>query len=1025
MNPERWKQIDALLSAALQREEGQRAAFVAQACEGDTELQEHVQRLIWAHQAASGFLKSRPTDLSEATAGAQPAPQSGVNTAVEGRLTSPGEAGGLKPGSALGRYTLQHKLGGGGMGVVYQAVDRKLGRVVAIKLLSKQLATSEAAKARFLREARAASALDHPNIGVIYDIGEEGGELFIVMALYTGETLKQRMDRAPPSIPEIVDILRQIALGLQAAHAAGIIHRDIKPANVMVTPGGTIKILDFGLAKLVQDSAPDTLTQAGEALGTLLYMSPEQLRGQAVDVRTDWWSLGAVAYELVAGASPFRAESNADTAARILDYEAPSLASVRGPGVPGSLAELVSQLLQKDPAKRPSAREVVARLEHAAAEVSSSPGNLARPLAAVSRARIVAARHWKVVVPSAAVMVAALMVWGLLYLRQAKALTETDYILLPEFVNTTGEPVFDGTLKQALAVKLQESPFLNVVSEERIGQTLRFMGRSPDEWLTPSLAREVCQRQGVKAMVSGQISPLGSHYVIALNALNCHTGDSLARGQVEAVSKEEVLAALGKAASELRRKLGESLSSIRKFDVPIEQATTTSLEALKAFDLANRERARGTEAQAIPFLQRAIGLDPNFAVAYGRLGQVYANLGQTELGLQYTNKAFELRDRISEPEKLYIVSHYYDLVTGELEKAIETYQLWKQTYPRDWTPWANLAAEYNRIGAYDKAIGEAQEAVRLAPNNVLAYQILGWAYSGLNRFEEAKAISEQHISKGGDSMDAHAFLYSIAFIQGDSTGMERQVEWAKGKPNEEYMLEAQAGAAVFSGKLQRAREINQQAVRLSQRGNFKEHAGVMLAVEALTEAELGNPQLARERAAAALALAPRGILAKRIVGEALGLSGQADKALALADELGKRFPQNTLLNAVGVPKIRTSVELERGNAAAAIELLQSAKPYEYGEGFGSLYLRGKAHLRARAGREAAAEFQRVLDHRGLTGFWPVVYPLARLGQARAYALVGDVAQSRKTYQDFFALWKDADPDIPLLREAKAECAKLN
>src|SRR5215813_4347519 len=1023
MNPERWKQIDALLSAALECEQGQRAAFLARACQGDEELRTQVQQLVWAHEAASGFLKSQTTDSSSANAAAPGANQTDPKgSAVEGTL-SPDEAGAVERGSALGRYTLQHKLGGGGMGVVYQATDLKLGRVVAIKLLSKQLARSEAAKARFLREARAASALDHPNIGVVYDIGEEGGELFIVMARYSGETLKQRMERAPPSISEIVDILRQIALGLQAAHAAGIVHRDIKPANVMLTAGGTIKILDFGLAKLVQDSAPDTVTQAGEALGTLLYMSPEQLRGQAVDERTDLWSLGALSYELVAGASPFRAESNAATAARILHDEPTSLAS--RPGVRGWLSELISQLLQKDPAKRPSASELIRRLEQAAAGVSAPRSDLARPLAAVSLASIAAARHWKFVVPSVALMVAALMVWGLLYFRRAQALTETDHILLPEFVNTTGEPVFDGTLKQALAVKLQESPFLNVVSEERIGQTLRFMGRSPDEWVTPSLAREVCQRQGVKAMVSGQISPLGSHYVIALNAVNCHTGDSLARGQVEAVSKEEVLAALGKAASELRRKLGESLSSIRKFDVPIEQATTTSLEALKAFDLANRERARGAEAQAIPFLQRAIGLDANFAVAYGKLGQVYANLGQTELGLQYTNKAFELRDRISEPEKLYIFSHYYDLLTEELEKAIETYQLWKQTYPRDWTAWANLAAEYNRIGAYDKAIGEAQEAVRLAPDNVLAYQILGWAYSCLNRFQEAKAISEQHISKGGDSMDAHAFLYAIAFFQGDTTGMERQVEWAKGKPNEEYMLEAQALAAAFSGKLQRAREINQQAVGLSQRGNFKEHAGVMLAVEALTEAELGNSRRARERAAAALALAPRGILAKRIAGEALGLSGQADKALALADELSKRFPQNTLLNAVGVPRIRTSAELGRGNAAAAIELLQSAKPYEYGEGFGSLYLRGKAHLRARAGREAAAEFQGVLDHRGLTGFWPVVYPLARLGLARAYALAGDVAQSRETYEAFFALWKDADPDIPILQEARAEYAKLN
>jgi len=985
MDPERWKRVDAILSAALQREEGQRASFLAQACEGDEELQKQVQALVSAHEAASSFLKSQPTEDGEATAAAGAAP------------------------TMLGRYALQQKLGAGGMGVVYRATDLKLGRVVAIKLLSRELAKSEAAKARFLREAQAASALDHPNIGVIYDIGEEAGELFIVMALYSGETLKQRLERGAPSITEVTDIIRQIAFGLQAAHAAGIVHRDIKPANVMVTSDGTIKILDFGLAKLVQDSAPDTITQAGAPLGTLLYMSPEQLRAHAVDARTDLWSLGALAYELLAGTSPFRGDSSAETGARILHDEPPSLATK--PGVPGWLAELVAQLLQKDAAKRPSAEDVIHRLEAAAGGSSATKQRRTT-------------RHWKFVVPPAAVMVAALA-WGLFYFRRAQALTETDFILLPEFVNTTGEPVFDGTLKQALAVKLQESPFLNVISEERIGETLRFMGRSPDERVTPSLAREVCQRQGVKAMVSGEIAPLGSHYVITLNALDCHTGDSLARGQVEAGRKEEVLAALGKAASDLRRKLGESLSSIRKFDVPLEQATTTSLEALKAYDLANRERARGAASQGIPLYQRAIELDPNFAMAYGRLGEAYGNRGNAELALEYTKKAFELRDRVSEPEKLYLMSHYYEHVTGELEKAIETYQLWKQTYPRDWTPRNNLAALYNRMGAYEKAIDEAQEATLLAPDNAKPDRILALAYLRLNRLDEAKAMCEQKLSKARDDPSAHSILYLIAFIQGDSPGMEREVAWAKGTTSEAHFIALQAGAAAFFGKLQRARELNQLSAELSLRQNFKEYVGVMVAVEALTEAELGNSERARERAAAALALAPRGNRAEIFAGEALAYSGQADQAMAIADDLIKRFPQNTLLIAATVPLIRASVEIERGSAQTAIALLQSAKPYEYGEGFLSLYLRGKAYLQARAGREAAAELQKILDRRATAWFWPALYPLAQLGLARAYALAGDLAQSRRAYQDFLALWKDADPDVPMLQQAKAEFAKLN
>jgi tetratricopeptide (TPR) repeat protein len=551
------------------------------------------------------------------------------------------------------------------------------------------------------------------------------------------------------------------------------------------------------------------------------------------------------------------------------------------------------------------------------------------------------------------------------------------------------------------------------------------MGRAVDERVTPSLAREICQRQEVKAMVSGEIAPLGRHYVIALNAVNCQTGDSLARRQVEALSKEEVLPALGKAASGLRRKLGESLSSIQKFDVPIEQATTTSLEALKAFALANRERARGTEVQSIPFFRRAIELDPNFASAYGRLGQVYANLAQNELGREYTIKAYELRDRVSEPERLYLVSHYYEVATGDIEKANETYQLWKQTYPRDWTPRLNLAAGYNKMGMFDKAIAEVQEAIRLTPNHAFNYQILGWAYLGLNRFDEVKAICEQQISKGSDDPGLHAFLYFVAVVQGDATTMERQVEWAKGKENADYMLGAQAGVAAFFGKLQKARELNQQSAELSQRRNFREAAGATVAVEAVTEAALGNSRLARERAGAAMALAPRGVFAQVLAGDAMAISGQADQALALADDLGKRFPQDTMVNAVAVPTIRASVELERGNPTAAIELLQSAKPYQYGEGFLSFYIRGQAHLRAGAGKEAAAEFQQILDHRGASWFWPVAYPLAQLGLARANALAGDLAHSRRAYQDFFALWKDADPDIPLLQQAQAEYAKLN
>jgi len=1010
MTPERFRRVDQLVSLALERAANERAEFIREACAGEEDLRLEVESLLASQEKEDSFLAEAPVRLA-AQLLAESAGDNASTALLDGEV-------------APGRYKLVEKLGVGGMGVVYLAEDPELGRRVAIKLMepkaSGTLPASEG-RARLLREARALAQLSHPNVIAVHDVGTCADQVFIAMEYVEGSTLSQWLAERKRTWREVLSTFVQAGRGLAAAHAVGIVHRDFKPDNVLVGNDGRVRVLDFGLARPAQPSESEelanadgqalaetktsprlamlgvTVTQRGKLVGTPGYMPPEQLIGGRVDEKTDQYSFCVALFQGLYGTLPF----NADNFGALLEQirQRKLIDVPKWNHVPSSIHRALLRGLSPNPADRFSSMEdLLEKLER----------QRAAPRAVVG----------------AALVMGAVVVGALFYFQRAQALTETDYILLPEFVNTTGEPVFDGTLRQALAVKLQESPFLNVVSEERIAETLRFMGRAPDEWVTPSLAREICKRQEVKAMVSGQIAPLGRHYVIALNAVNCQTGDALARGQVEAGSKEEVLRALGKAASDLRRKLGESLSSIRKFDVPLEQATTTSLEALKAFALGSRERARGMEMQSVPLFRRAIELDPNFASAYGRLGQVYSNLAQNELGREYTIKAFELRDRVSEPERLYLVSHYYEHVTGDLEKAIETYQLWKQTYPRDWTPWLNLAARYNRIGMYDKAIAEVQEAIRLNPNHAFNYQILAWAYLGLNRFDEAKAICEQQISKGSDDLGVHAFLYYIAVIQGDATSMERQVEWAKGKENNDHLLGAQAGVAAFFGKLQRARELNQQSAEWSQRRNFKEAAATTVGIEAVTEAALGNSRLARERAASALALAPRGIFAQTLAGYALAISGQADQALALADELGKRFPQNTMLNAVTVPLIRASVELERGNATAAIELLQSAKPYQYGEGLQSLYFRGQAHLCAGAGREAAAEFQKVLERRGATWFWPVVYPLAQLGLARAHALAGDLPQSRKAYQDFFALWKDADPDIPILQEAKAEYAKL-
>ncbi|MHC4696941.1 MAG: tetratricopeptide repeat protein, partial [Planctomycetota bacterium] len=632
----------------------------------------------------------------------------------------------------------------------------------------------------------------------------------------------------------------------------------------------------------------------------------------------------------------------------------------------------------------------------------------------------------------AAVVLALVLAAAFSYYRRAPALTESDYILLADFVNTTGEPVFDGTLKQALAVQLEQSPFLNIVPEQRVSETLRFMGRSPDERMTSRVAREICQRQGVKAMLTGSIQSLGSNYVITLSAEDSRSGDSLAREQVEAAGKEKVLRALGKAASRLRRKLGESLSSLEKFDAPIGKATTSSLDALKAFTLGQAQRAKWDEPESVTFFKRSIELDPNFAMAYGTLGTVYGNLGEIDLSITYKKQAYDRRDRVSEPERLYITAHYYEGVTGETDKAIETYKLWKQTYPRHWTPYNNLSIQYSTIGQYEKAVEEGREAVRLEPNHPFPYFVLAWGYLGLNRFEEAKTICERQIAQGLEDVGGHMTLYAIAFVQGDMAAIRRHAEWATGKPGEGLMLSVRGQAAAFHGKLQEARVLFTQAVQLELRNNFKERAASTTASGALTEAGFGSAPEAREGAAAALAIA-RGRNAQWIAAQALAVAGDVDQAEALADDLGKRFPTHTLLHAVELPIIRGVIEMQRGNPTGAIELLRTATPYEPGwpAGLAAIYVRGQASLQAGMGPEAAAEFQKIIDHRGVA---PVsaLYPLAHLGLARAYAITGgqaasgtrDTAKARRFYQDFFALWKDADPDIPILQEAKAEYAKL-
>ena len=935
-------------------------------------------------------------------------------------------------GTTVSNYRIVEKLGGGGMGVVFKAEDIRLGRPVALKFLPDDLAKDHQAIERFQREARAASALNHPHICTIYDIGEHEGRPFIVMEYLDGATLKHRIEGRPMRAEEILELGAQIAEALDAAHTNGIVHRDIKPTNLFVTRRGHAKVLDFGLAKLLPEMAAGTaagevseyaptvaaaepLTQAGSAIGTVGYMSPEQARGQKLDARTDLFSFGAVLYEMATGRQSFPGITTPVIFDAILN-RAPAAPSQLNPSVSPELEHIILKALEKDPALRyQSAAELrsdLRRLKRDSDSLTySSPVSAAAP---VTRRRI---PGWVAGLVAVVIAAAAGVAW---YLHRPPPLTDRDSIVLADFVNTTGDAVFDGTLKQALAVQLNQSPYLNVIAEDRVQRTLRLMGRPPEERITGTVAREICEREGVKALLAGSIAGLGSHYAITLNAVNCGSGETLAQEQVEAPSKEQVLQALSKAASQMRGKLGESLMSIQKLDAPIE-ATTSSLEALKAFSLGETQRAKGSTMDAIPFYRRAVELDPNFALAYGRLGTSYTNLRELALGEQFFTKAFELRDRVSERERLYITAHYYDSVTGELDKCIDTYRAWTQAYPRDSAPFNNVAIQYSIAGQPEKAVEAARETIRLDPNIPNGYLTLGFAYISLNRFEEARAILEPAAKYEIEWI--HGGLYWLASLRGDQAAVEKEAGWFRDRRDEHVLLSLQAGLAGESGQVEKGRDLYRRAAEQAQRANLPEVAAGYAAGEGVEEAFLGNPERARQRATAGLALA-RNRFTLPVAALAFALAGAAGPAQAASEEASKKFPADTLVNKLGLPAARAALELNRGNPARAVELLAEAGPYEFCFPGVVAYLHGQAYLRAGRVKDAASQFQKLLDHRGAS-MGSYTHALASLGLARAQATAGNAAEARKAYQDFLALWKDADPEVPILQEAKQEYAKLS